>query len=167
MPNHCMNRMVITGDEESVKAFVEQAKGEEGALDLNSFLPMPVEIRNTAPPNRDEKLVAKHGRHARYNWALANWGTKWGCYYVHFKEVEAGSLEYEFCTAWCTFDENVLIVMSAAHPSLHFELIYAESGCGLWGRRIAQGGHLLLDDGGSLEQFDGIPQEVRWLAGLE
>ena len=103
MPNHCINRMVITGDEESVKAFVEQAEGKNEALDLNSFLPMSVEIRNATSPNRDEELagkrVAKYGHYARYNWKLANWGTKWGCYYVDVGEVGDGSVEFVFNTA--------------------------------------------------------------------
>ena len=171
MPNHCINQMVVTGDEESLELFVERAKGEEWAFDLNSFVPMPVEIRNTTSPALDEetakKLVAKHGRYARYNWAMANWGTKWGCYYVNVGEIEGGSVEYRFCTAWSTFGENVLIAMSASYPTLYFEHNFAETENGFWGMRTAHRGYLLLDHFGGFEQIDVIPETVRILAGLE
>ena len=171
MPNHCINQMVVSGDEESLKAFVERAKGEEEALDLNSFVPMPVEIRNMASPDLDEesvkKLAAKHGRYARQNWIMENWGTKWGCYYVNVGEIEDGSVEFRFCTAWCTFRDTVLIAMSASYPTLYFEHDFAETENGLWGRRTAERGRLLLDDFGDFKQFDKIPHSVRLLADLE
>ena len=171
MPNPCMNRLVITGNAELIKAFVEQAKGEKEALDLNSFLPMPAEIRNASAPIQDEelakKLVVKYGHSTQRGWAQENWGTKLDCYAVDVEVTEEDRIKYEFCTAWSPFADNVLIAMSAAHPILHFELIYAESGNDFWGRRTAQGGRLLLNDGGSLEEFAEMTQSVRRLAGLD
>ena len=46
MPNWCQNELRVSGKRDDLDRFKEAAKGENGCLDMNSFIPYPVEYRN-------------------------------------------------------------------------------------------------------------------------
>lgn len=58
MPNHTANNFTITGPKDTVLAFIERAKEtnpdelDPKQLSLNSFIPMPSELKHTTSPTR-------------------------------------------------------------------------------------------------------------------
>ena len=58
MPNHTANNFTITGPKDTVLAFIERAKEtnpdelDPQQLSLNSFIPMPSELKHTTSPTR-------------------------------------------------------------------------------------------------------------------
>lgn len=179
MPNHCANRLVVTGPAELRAKFKTFAKGpgpawdnekdhdcvysksgaclicivkpeETYALDLNRFAPVPPEL-----------LVGKKGQNAYnsggYEWVRENWGTKWGCYDDETIE-ERNRLVYYFKTAWSPFSDDVHCAMSNKFPELKLELKFAECGGSFYGTRIATGGKIT-----SLKEGSGRPSGAEML----
>ena len=144
MPNHCSNKLILCGPEEDLKEFMEFAKTDESELDINNFVPMPEEIRNTPTSNKDidhtEYLKSKYGFISWYDWAFNNWGTKWGAYREEVSDIQNDTVSYFFSTAWAPFNEGVLEAMSEKFPRIHFEMKYAERGMGFWGIMKAKDG---------------------------
>ena len=147
MPNHCENTLNITGPAEDIRAFAAFAHREKEPLEINNFIPMPEELRNTESPNRDiesaKRLMEAHGVDNWYDWAVNNWGTKWGAYETQMMEVTDTRMEYIFLTAWGPFHDEVLRVMSERFPSLKLALDYEEQGMAFQGHCTAQGGKIL------------------------
>jgi hypothetical protein len=52
MPNHTANNVTITGPKDTVLAFTTMAKNTSQDFSLNSFLPIPSELKNTSSPAR-------------------------------------------------------------------------------------------------------------------
>lgn len=53
MPNHCANRLTVTGPEADIAGFRAQAKSsDEKVFDVNRFVPMPPLLRNTGSGSR-------------------------------------------------------------------------------------------------------------------
>jgi len=52
MPNHTANNVTITGPKDTVLAFTTMAKNTSQDFSLNSFLPIPSELKNTTSPVR-------------------------------------------------------------------------------------------------------------------
>jgi hypothetical protein len=50
MPNHTANKVTITGPKDTVLAFTTMAKNTSQDFSLNSFLPIPSELKNTTSP---------------------------------------------------------------------------------------------------------------------
>jgi hypothetical protein len=50
MPNHTANNVTITGPKDTVLAFTTMAKNTSQDFSLNSFLPIPSELKNTTSP---------------------------------------------------------------------------------------------------------------------
>ena len=153
MPNHCANQLTVKGPTGQVEAFRAQAKGEEEVFDLNKFIPMPEEFRDEeAPPNRDAAqaaaLIEKHGAADCRTWVLNNWGTKWGCYDGEVLEEGEDYVTYLFYTAWSPFDQSVLRAMSKVHPTLMFNLTYAERLMDFWGVWDAAEGDIIGESSG-------------------
>jgi hypothetical protein len=192
MPNHVENDLVIRGDPETLKAFMDFARGPAGngtqdakveLLSAHKFLPMPKELADTvsghfgsvgydawygnaervfafpwvknegvtsreqlteflrgkdaqyeAMANRYKDNLEKFGHPTWYEWACANWGTKWDVYDVELTGdcSESGSLNYSFQTAWSP-PIPVIQAMSKRFPSLRFALDYFEGGAGFMG----------------------------------
>lgn len=117
MPNHCMNKLIVSGDAEKRALFFESMKstadGKEILLDLGKILPEPSEFTQTGVlPGWLE-------------WRNKNWGTKWGCYSAHVKEDD-NSMVYRFRTAHCPFKYSLFRKMCQMYPDLKFTLFYAE-----------------------------------------
>lgn len=46
MPHWCENELYIEGPKEDLDRFKKEAAGENGCLDMNSFIPYPIQFRN-------------------------------------------------------------------------------------------------------------------------
>ena len=169
MPNHCANRLTVKGPAAQVEAFRERAKGEEEVLDLNKFIPMPEDFRNTEPPNHDADqaaaLTKKYGKPDWYTWTATNWGTKWGCYDGEIVDEGDGHVTYQFYTASSPFKQSVLQKMSKGYPGLLFTLTFAEQLMDFWGVWDAAEGDIVGEGGG--DGLHGVGNEtVHLLAGI-
>lgn len=134
MPNHDTNYVVVIGDTEKIDRFILEAFTEEG-ISFDRIVPMPPELRATVSPTdvvetqaaadeinanyksfdgekykaisleENARRLAEYGAINWYDWAVINWGTKWGAYsqedqtrhVVDGKDV----LRLVFVTAWC------------------------------------------------------------------
>jgi hypothetical protein len=125
MPNHVY--CYLSSDSEILKEIAE--------VGLPQFLlPMPKELVNTTSPTRiiselekkngkagitkeeSQELIKKYGQDNWYDWALENWGTKWGAY-----DNEMDGDTYRFTTAWSPISMNILQLLSKIVPNFTFE----------------------------------------------
>ena len=99
MPNWCSNSLVVKhSDPEMIKKFAEAV--EAGNL-LETFIPMPAELRNTESPGPENaELVEKYGASDWYHWSVSNWGTKWDISEGYVSLDDDGSCTCSFETAW-------------------------------------------------------------------
>ena len=146
MPNHCVNTLTVTGPTETLASFEQTAKGERGLLEVNNFMPMPQELWDTNSPSgnpeQDERMLQKYGAKDWYDWALLNWGTKWGAYDTKSVRPDSLTLQYQFCTAWGPLGESLMKEISRKFPMLRLELEYEEPGMAFKGKTIAESGIL-------------------------
>ena len=124
MPNHCFNNISITGPSSELEKIWEGLSKYNGEYSiLRSYAPMPKELENTTD---------------WYEWAMDNWGSKWGDYDVdiNFDETEISGL---YCSAWGPCNEGILKV-SALFPDLTFDVDYREDGMEFIGKQVCQNG---------------------------
>ena len=152
MPNHCDNALTVRGKPNTIQQFTELARGAKQPLEINQFMPMPPEIRDTDSPNNDgelaKRLVEAHGAPDWYDWATQNWGVKWDVYDVELEEHGENEIAYRFTTAWCPFSDRVLLTMSEKFPSLTLELEYEEPSMAFRGMRRATDGRITQSNHG-------------------
>ena len=131
MPNHCFNRLTVQGKPEELKKFTKAVyKDKEDVLDLNGTVPMPKELVGTESPSDKPNW---------YDWAISNWGTKWGAYDASIQNETDDWIEYEFSSAW----SPPLVWLETTvemYPELNFMLKYEEDGMGFMGRATGEGG---------------------------
>lgn len=174
MPNHCFNKLVISGDSKTLKEFQEFAREEleeydqssnkivktECLLSANKFIPYPSEYAEKDKKARINKNVVDGYNSGGYEWCIDNWGTKWGIYDTklveeNLKENDKNTnyLQYVFYTAW-TPAIKIIKAMGERFPTLKFELNYSESGEGYEGEFIISEGEVIKDtcDSISLEE---------------
>lgn len=148
MPNWCENELIVSGNREELERFKKKAKGKNGCLDMNSFIPYPEEfekqdliakehnekIRVAIQNMADEEKIAYIEAHSwmkdGYNsggheWCYENWGTKWNFSDTELIDEDDGTLYYFFDTAWAP-PEPVIKQMAKVFPELDFELRYFE-----------------------------------------
>lgn len=173
MPNHCYNRLSVSGDPEQLHQFTQailKEPNKDGYISIKQLVPMPTVLEGTQSPTlespephpqwaeslangtitqewHDElvanrrasyeagvKAKAETGYSNWWDWALDNWGTKWGDYdhAENFEDgVQLGDENYfsvSFTTAWCPFIENFWTKVSAMFPGLEFLIVYDEPG---------------------------------------
>lgn len=175
MPNHCSNRLIVTGPADQLREFGihamsnEKPKDENGKegkrnpLDLDSFLPMPKELEGGQSPFRgtpeeSERLKKLYGHDNWYDWKCANQGTKWGCYDVKVTAPKGKSkVIYRFQTAWSPFAPKVLEEMSRTFPELKFRYEFAECGSAFYGYFEAEKGALTDAEDFKVEEANCVP----------
>lgn len=166
MPNHCENWVEITGPNDDIDAFVKAViTGEDnvgdGVIDLTSQYPMPEELRNSSftiyadveanaeaivrQQEQQARNVAEYGHKDWYDWALANWGTKWGDYDHYNDERYVDSHKIGYMTAWGPFSNNFWQVVSAKWATLTFSVTYDEPGMGFLGGAKYANGEVLYE----------------------
>lgn len=161
MPNYCENVLRISGPETDIDEFVTAITVYDGTLNIAGQLPMPVELEGTSftiyndhPDNQEliaaqkakqEANVAKYGYADWYDWARANWGTKWGDFDHYYNERSCGEHEIQYMTAWCPFIDSFWEVVSAKWPTLTFTVTYDEPGMGFIGGAKYHNGKVLFE----------------------
>lgn len=129
MPNHCSNKLGITGPIDDVEKFIAFVKNNGDDKDENeynlfeSLIPMPKELEGTTSPSKESNvdLIDKYGHDNWYDWCNSKWGTKWGDYSmnaeniiyetkVNYPQLESGDPD---------FDNGVSVLTGNA--SIHFE----------------------------------------------
>lgn len=83
-----------------------------------------------------DDYIQRFGSNDWYDWALTNWGTKWGAYDQRLvsEEPDAEKPQYtrikiEFQTAWSS-SVHAIIQLSLQYPAFVFHLTYADEDCG-------------------------------------
>lgn len=112
MPNWCINRLDIDGNEKSVERFLTENKTDDSPLSFAESVP-------TENPDTD-------------------WGTKWDACDVRLNQDRPNS--FYFDTAWAPPVEW-LEKVAPKYPDLVFDLSFAEPGmdfCGQWALRDCQ-----------------------------
>ena len=85
------------------------------------------------------------GQTKKDQWAIENWGTKWGACECQEPTVSDAALRYAFCTAWSPLSPKLLKVLSARFPSLLFDLRYEEPSMAFRGQTVANNGAITTD----------------------
>ena len=147
MPNWCANSLKITPIKPRAKTLMvrieralEEAKNGEGVKLFHTIHPMPEELINTvcgsvaeneraAHHTKMEANTAKYGYPTWYEFANAEWGTKWDAVY-DWHEKRGKSLVIYFDTAWsppmAIYDKLMAI-------GFDVEATYCEQGIGYAG----------------------------------
>jgi hypothetical protein len=156
MPNHVTTVCTVTGPAADVAAFVEKhivpvpcdehddcKTSQELAIDcaktnasmrnfdFNTIIPRPKVLDDTISPDRDHpqnRLAEKEtGFSNWYDWAIANWSTKWGAYDFDERERGDGRYVFKFETAW-SFPEKPFRKLAEMHPTLVFDVASHDEG---------------------------------------
>jgi hypothetical protein len=94
--------------------------------------------------SESRRLIGTYGYKDWYNWANANWGTKWDTdsdttMTEAWNQDGHAALVSTFDTAWAP-PSNWLVAVSVKFPELTFELHYSESGLGFYGTFTSKDG---------------------------
>lgn len=129
MPNHCNNKLGITGPIEDVEKFIALVKNNGDDKDENeynlfkSLIPMPEVLVGTTSPSKEKdwQLIEKHGSDNWYDWCNGNWGTKWGDYSMHATSIiYETKINYPYLEDGdVDFDNGVSVLTGNAN--IHFE----------------------------------------------
>jgi hypothetical protein len=131
MPNWCENRVTISGDELTCKLFIDTHVKKDF---FNTVIPMPEELRNTTADFRTAypELIEKYGYNNWYDWANANWGTKWDVDISDQVDQQSDWIQLNFETAWGP-PEGVFKALRDMYPTLDITWFYDEPGMGFAG----------------------------------
>ena len=173
MPNHVYNRLKVRGPVAELSKLKEFAiLDKDNPFSIQTLIPMPKDIENTDSPQEivsnieyakikmkkektafkqnpltetmSKRLIRKYGCNNWYDWAIRNWGTKWGSYSSSIKQEGKTFVKYDFDSAWSPPIEG-LIKISKKYPTLNFELKYEEEGMGFKGKAIFENGEIIED----------------------
>jgi hypothetical protein len=150
MPNHVYSTLTII--DEKYAPLIEAAIVINGGL-AQLLKPMPSELRDTQSPPRimtdeemkewesgehplkemtgrpitkaeSDRMLKQYGANNWYDWAVDNWGTKWGTYDHHW---DRDTMTLDFCTAWGPMSEDMLERLAQLIPDFDLMMI-EESG---------------------------------------
>jgi len=91
-------------------------------------IPRPAVLEGTTSPDpkelpeQNQKALDETGFSNWYDWATANWGTKWNSYSFKWILQEDERLVFTFETAWST-PEPVIRELVARYPRLEFSTL--------------------------------------------
>ena len=158
MPNHVTNQVTFKGSPERIKALREKCKYGEGAFQLQSFFPMPIELIGTTSPARivsqdelnewkrklengelsewekDSRPITKEEsadlikKFGANNWY--DWHThNWGTKWDCYDILVESDNTIQFNTAWST-PVRAMIRLSELFPDVQIEVRYADEDFG-------------------------------------
>jgi len=165
MPNHVENNLTFDGNEKDIKELMD-CLVINGEPSVDGFLPMPSELRGTTSPSRVENqvLINKYGHDNWYDWAVENWGTKWGFY----SGIVTSDNSVYFQTAWAT-PYKAIQKLSEKFPRVAIKVQYAdeEFGYNVGEYTLLSGDEIEINipDGGSFEAIKmamEIKEEYEW-----
>lgn len=140
-----------------------KAAGELQDYELRDGKPFGLGITQAA----SDALIAKYGTDNWYDWALNNWGTKWGAYDATEWDVTEGengnaTASISYNTAWSPANA-FFINASEKFPTLAFDTQYADEGGGFVCETSYENGEITKDEDYGWDSADGI--EVREAVG--
>ena len=109
---------------------------------------------------KSDELIAKYGSNNWYDWAIANWGTKWGAYDTTEWEVtklsdNVAEARISYHTAWSPASE-FFIAASEKFSNLLFSTEYADEGGGFVCETFYENGTISHDANYDWESDDGV-----------
>jgi hypothetical protein len=132
MPNWCSNEIDIIAQPEVIAEIVQVIKANpHGVFQMNDFVPMPEELRNTTAPQDKPNW---------YDWNVSNWGTKWELGEDVSVSISERSIGLGFDTAWspnCSF----WVAFSEKYPTVQIEHKYYEEGMSFIGEAFYEDGN--------------------------
>lgn len=167
MPNHCTNTLNIKGASHVINTLERAA--ETGQL-LNQIKPMPPELLDTpkgyfadTEKQRDmerkgQENLQKYGYRDWYDFAVAEWGTKWDIYDFDVVRLSDNSLRIVFSTAWAPPIEAYTYLQDMVSID-EFIATWFEPGCCFIGFMHSDGSTLEISIDEFTEQWydDNIP----------
>ena len=110
-----------------------------------------------------QKLFAETGYRNWYDWAIQNWGTKWGDY-NHYSVIRNDDgqfgIEIGYETAWSPFIPTFWEKVSAMFPDLEFVVVYEEPGMCFAGSEKYKNGETVFE--ACLDDYTKTLPEVDW-----
>ena len=152
MPNWCQQYGEVRGPNKEIKRFIEAMRIEQteewkaipdwnrNEWDMNQLFPIPTELHETVSgyvgeekaeehSKQQESNLAKYGYKDWYDWANANWDTKWGACNVEFDEDSfsegSNSIDLHWESAWSPA-VGLIRNISAQFPELVFGMHFTE-----------------------------------------
>jgi len=151
MPNWCECKLEVSGNKEDLDRFKEHAKGNNGIIDFNKFIPYPEKYRKLdniseqaeiETPLFNSRYVKDGYNSGGYEWCIKNWNTKWNASEVSILDEYDGYTRYRFDTPWSP-PEKVIIKMGKVFSMLRFSLSYWEGGAGYQGSLEIENGRII------------------------
>lgn len=150
MPNHCSNKLTVTGPVDQVDAFVAACKAPRPTYDgrvevadftFNGVVPIPSEVIARGFGGHvinkfrhlpfEQQLVSMDklpvDQLDGYNAQCRLWGTKWDAYEIEVQASTPGVFVVHFQTAWC-LPREWLIACGKKFPSLSFFVSFSCEG---------------------------------------
>ena len=178
MPNWCTQYGEVRGTNKELKRFVEAIRVEQddewkslpehnrSYWSLNQLFPIPTELHETisggygtnedgtkkpeqiALEEQQAKNVAKYGYKDWYDWAYANWDTKWGACNIEFDEdtFQDGnnSIQLSWESAWSPA-VGLIKNISAQFPELVFGMHFTEEADFFAGYMVIHNGEIVAE----------------------
>lgn len=144
VPNWCSNKITISGpksvldrlSQDLLRVTDERGSREELLLSLERILPTPPE------------LLENDGW---FDWRLVHWGAKWDLTEVRLEGRTDDSLVL-VCLSASTPPLQALAKLSEQYPEVAVEIVYAEPGWGLAGRRAFNRGEVTAQEDVDLDE---------------
>jgi len=138
MSNSCINQLVVTGSDDALERFRQQARGVWPWREMSDpdDRVSPLEVTKFLKPPH---AAINSYQNVGYIWCMAHIGCRSGANEVTL-DREPGQLMYGFVTAWTPLGEDVILAMSMQHPNLVFEYEWDEPGNLFDGRLVCSGG---------------------------
>ena len=116
MPNHILNRISVSNQNDDLQKIKDFLRSEECDVDFNKILPQPENIFRGDLGKEEEDYCKKNNIPTWYNWNTKNWGTKWNAYSIN---INNDNIEFE--TAWNGVP-NLMLKLSENFPDT--DIIY-------------------------------------------
>jgi hypothetical protein len=185
MPNWCQQYGEVRGTNKELKRFIEAIRVERtpeweavtdydrAYWDMNQLFPIPTELHETisggygmnedgtkkpeqiALEEQQAKNVAKYGYKDWYDWAHANWDTKWGACNVEFDEDSflednCSSIILSWESAWSPA-VGLIKNISTQFPELIFGMHFTEEANFFAGYMVFYKGEIIADGDHGME----------------
>jgi hypothetical protein len=177
MPNWCQQYGEVRGPNKEIKRFIEAMRIEQteewkaipdwnrNEWDMNQLFPIPTELHETVSgyvgeekaeehSKQQESNLAKYGYKDWYDWANANWDTKWGACNVEFDEdsffEEHNSIILHWESAWSPA-VGLLKNISAQFPELVFGMHFTEEADFFAGFMVFHNGEMVAEGDHGME----------------
>jgi hypothetical protein len=174
MPNWCFQNFEVAGKSSDLEKFAEttrQVKDGNEFFGLNHLFPIPEELANTVSgwSNNEEEQAElekqyeankeKYGYKDWYDWANANWSTKWGACDFEWHEINilpnSNFITGRFESAWGPA-LGLIKNISGQFPNLIFSIVFTEESNAFVGCSVFHAGEIIKE---AYENLD-MPQDV-------